>query len=158
MASYKPLTNSGVIEKVLSVLSRESYDSKYIEEIQVLDVNTFYPVYICTYLITTLSVDATQAFKLIMGIIVRLEGDLVKVMGSGGKEIINRFVSSFWRARVLTSPEEFRDYKHLASKGLELIEAYSGKANQANHTMMIVRDHLLQEVQLNDLQEKWLDE
>ena len=158
LASYKPLTNSGVIEKVLSVLSRESYDSKYIEEIQVLDVNTFYPVYICTYLITTLSVDATQAFKLIMGIIVRLEGDLVKVMGSGGKEIINRFVSSFWRARVLTSPEEFRDYKHLASKGLELIEAYSGKANQANHTMMIVRDHLLQEVQLNDLQEKWLDE
>ncbi len=92
-----------------------------------------------------------------MGIIVRLEADLVKVMGCGAKDIINRFVSSFWRARVLTSPEEFRDYKHLASKGLELIEAYSGKANQANHTMMIVREHLHQEVKLNDLQEKWLD-
>ena len=157
LASYKPLTNSGVIEKVLSVFNRESYDSRYIEEIQLLDVNTFYPVYICAYLITILSVDAIQAFKLIMGIIVRLEVELVKVMGSGAKDIINRFISSFWRARVLTSPEEFRDYKHLASKGLELIDAYSGKTNQANHTMMIVRNHLLQDVRLNDFQEKWLD-
>lgn len=157
LATYKPLINSDVIEKVLSVFDRESFDQGYIDEIRVLDVNTFYPVYICAYLITALSVSASLAFKLIMAVIVRLEDDLVKVMGSDAKDVINRFVASFWKARVLTSPEEFRDHMHLANKGLKVIENYAGKKNQANHTMMIIRNHLLQDVALNDLQERWLD-
>ena len=157
LSSYRPITKSNVIEQVLSVFNRETYDMSFINDIQALDINTFYPVYFCAYLFTALSVNATQAFMLIMSIIIRLENDLVKVMGDSIKEVLNRFVSSFWKARIMTSPEEFRDSAFLASKGLKLIEDYNGKMNQANHTMMIVRTHLLQEVRMNEMQEKWLD-
>lgn len=157
LSSYRPITKSKVIEQVLSVFNRKTYDMSYIKEIQTLDINTSYPVYFCAYLFTALSVNATQAFMLIMNIIIRLEDDLVEVMGDSIKEVLNRFVSSFWKAKILKSPEEFRDSAFLASKGLKLIDGYTGKMNQANHTMMIVRNHLPYEVRMNEMQEKWLD-
>lgn len=155
--SYNPVVNEEVIKKVISVFEQEIYDLQYIEEIKTLEMNRYYPVYLCAYLITTLSVDATQAFKLIMAVIVRLESDLRKVMGGEIKEIINDYISAFWRAKIITSPGEFRDYKFLANKGMAIIEDYKGKENEANHTMFVVRNHLLYDVKLNDEQEEWLD-
>lgn len=155
---YKPVVTDEVLRQVIAVFERTSYDRQYIDEIQKLDADKYYPVYICAYLLTTLSVNAFEAYKLIMAIIVKVESDLVKIIGTDVKVLINDFVSSFWRARILTAPEEFKDYKFLADKGMNIIEDYNGKSNQANHTMYVVRYHLPQNVKLNDLQEKWLDE
>lgn len=74
------------------------------------------------------------------------------------RAIVNRFVADFWRAKILTSPEEFTSYQHLREKGLPLIETYEGKSNQANHTMLIVSNHVELEKGLNFEQERWLDE
>lgn len=156
--TYKPVVTDEVLKQVLTVFERDTYDRQYIDEVHKLDVNKYYPVYICSYLITTLSVNAYEAFKLIMAIIVRLEGDLIKVVGPDVKALINDYISSFWRARILTVPEEFKDYKFLVNKGMKSIEEYNGKSNQANHTMYVVRYHLPQDVKLNELQEKWLEE
>ena len=120
-------------------------------------MNKYYPVYLCAYLITSLYVNSYHAFKLIMAVIVRLESDLVKVAGKDVKGVINEFIASFWRARILTAPEQFSNYSFLASKGMKIINDYSGRENQANHTMFVVRNHLPYEVNLNDLQEEWLD-
>lgn len=158
LKAYKPVVTDEVLKEVISVFERETYDWSYINEIQKLDVNKYYPVYICSYLITAMSVNAFEAFKLIMAIIVRLESELLKIVGPDVKVLINDFISAFWRARILTAPEEFKDYKFLASKGMNIIEEYNGKENQANHTMFVVRFHLPHDVSLNDLQEKWLDE
>lgn len=157
LCSYKPVINDDVVKKVIAVFERGTYDEAYIEEVNILDVNKYYPVYICAYLITTLFVNSYQAFKLIMAVIVRLENDLVKVMGGEVKSIINEFISSLWRYRILTKPEEFVNYELLSSKGMKLIDKYDGMDNQANHTMLIVRHHLPGDVRLNEEQEKWLD-
>jgi hypothetical protein len=158
LKAYKPVITDEVLKEVLKVFERETYDRQYIDEVQKLDVNKYYPVYICSYLITTLTVNAFEAFKLIMAIIVRLEGDLMKIIGPDVKALINDYISSFWRARILIEPEGFKDYKFLASKGMKSIEEYNGKSNQANHTMYVVRYHLPEDVKLNELQEKWLEE
>ena len=121
-------------------------------------MNKYYPVYIFAYLITALSVESYEAFKLIMAVIVRLESDLVKVIGKEVKAVINDFIASFWRARIMTSPEDFVNYEFLASKGMKVIDEYEGKDNQANHTMLVVRHHLPYNVNLNIEQENWLDE
>ena len=68
------------------------------------------------------------------------------------------FIASFWRARIMTSPEDFVNYEFLASKGMKVIDEYEGKDNQANHTMFVVRHHLPYKVNLNVEQENWLDE
>ena len=155
--SYQPVINDEVVKEVIAVLERGEYDRAFIDEVQKLDVNKFYPVYIFAYLITTLNVDSCQAFKYIMAVIVRLESDLVKVIGSEVKTVINEFVASFWRSHILTKPEDFVNYAFLASKGMKLIDDYNGKDNQANHTMFVIRHHLPYEVNLNTLQEEWLD-
>lgn len=157
LQGYQPVIHDEVVKAVIGVLERGEYDRAYIDEIQKLDVNKFYPVYIFAYLITTLNVDSYQAFKYIMAVIVRLESDLVKVIGSEVKAVINEFVASFWRSRILTKPEEFVKYSFLASKGTKIIDEYEGKDNQANHTMFVIRHHLPFEVNLNALQEEWLD-
>lgn len=157
LQGYKPIIHDEVVKEVIAVLERGEYDRSYIDEVQKMDVNKFYPVYIFAYLITTLSVNSYQAFKYIMAVIVRLESDLVKVVGGEVKAIVNEFIASFWRARILTKPEEFINYSFLASKGLKLIDEYDGKENQANHTMLIIRHHLPYEVSMNTLQEEWLD-
>ena len=93
-----------------------------------------------------------------MAVIVRLESDLVKVIGGEVKAVINDFIASFWRARIMISPEDFVNYEFLASKGMKVIDEYEGKDNQANHTMLVVRHHLPYNVNLNVEQENWLDE
>ncbi|MBR5399916.1 MAG: hypothetical protein IK103_09025 [Bacteroidales bacterium] len=157
LSNYQPVNNYEVVSKVIDVLERRDYDKAFINEVHKLDVNKFYPVYIFAYLITTLSVDSYQAFKLIMDVIVRLESDLVRVIGGDVKTVINEFIASFWRSRILTKSEDFINYSFLASKGIKLIDEYEGKDNQANHTMFVIRHHLPYGVYLNYEQEKWLD-
>ena len=157
LLAYQPVIHDEVVKEVIAVLKRDEYDKAYIDEVNKLDMNKYYPIYIFAYLITTLSVNSYQAFKYIMAVIVRLESDLVKVVGSEMKAVVNEFIVSFWRARILTKPEEFVNYTFLASKGMKIIDEYEGKENQANHTMFVVRHHLPYEVNLNDLQEEWLD-
>ena len=157
LRSYQPVIHDEVVKEVIAVLERGDYDCAFTDEVQKLDVNKFYPVYIFAYLITTLNVDSYQAFKYIMAVIVRLECDLIKVIGSEVKMVINEFVASFWRSRILTKPEDFVNYALLASKGMKLINEYDGKDNQANHTMFVIMHHLPHEVNLNTLQEEWLD-
>ena len=158
LQSYRPVINDEVVKQVIAVLERDEYDEAFIDEIRKLDMNKYYPVYIFAYLITTLSVDSYQAFKLIMAVIVRLESDLVKVIGGEVKVVVNDFIASFWRSRILTKSEEFVNYAFLASKGMKMIDEYEGKDNQANRTMLVIRHHLPYEVNLNDEQERWLDE
>lgn len=157
LQGYQPIVHDEVVKEVIAVLERGEYDKAYIDGLQQLDINIYYPVYIFAYLITTLSVDSYQAFKLIMAVIVRVEGDLVKVIGNEVKNVINEFIASFWRARILTNPEEFVNYSFLASKGMKMIEEYEGKENQANHTMLVIRHHLPYEINMNEFQEQWLD-
>lgn len=157
LQSYQPVIHDEVVKEVIAVLERDEYDKAYIDSVQQFDINKYYPVYIFAYLITTLSVNSFQAFKLIIAVIVRLESDLVRVIGTEVKTVINEFIASFWRARLLTKPEEFINYPFLVSKGMKIIDDYEGKENQANHTMFVVRHHLPYEVNLNGQQEEWLD-
>lgn len=157
LRSYQPVIHDEVVKEVIAVLERKEYNKTYIDEVNKLDMNRYYPVYIFAYLITTINVDSYQAFKYIMAVIVRLESDLVKVIGSEVKTVINEFIASFWRSRILTKPEEFVNYTFLASKGMKIIDEYEGKDNQANHTLFVIRHHLPFEVNLNALQEEWLD-
>ena len=142
---------------MIYVLEIDKYDQTCIERVQQFDIKKYYPVYIFAYLTTTLSLDSYQAFKLIIAVIVRLESDLVRVIGTEVKTVINEFIASFWMARILTKPEEFVNYPFLSSKGMKTIDEYEGKDNQVNHTMFVVRHHLPYEVKLNNLQEEWLD-
>ena len=158
LKGYQPVISNEVVKQVVAVLERGEYNSAYIKEIHQLEKNKYYPVYIFAYLITALSVESYEAFKLIMAVIVRLESDLVKVIGKEVKAVINDFIASFWRARIMTSPEDFVNYEFLASKGMKVIDEYEGKDNQANHTMLVVRHHLPYNVNLNIEQENWLDE
>lgn len=158
LKGYQPVISNEVVNRVVVVLERGEYNSAYINEVHQLEMNKYYPVYIFAYLITTLYVDSYEAFKLIMAVIVRLESDLVKVIGSEMKTVINDFIVSFWKARIMTSPEDFVNYEFLVGKGLKVIDDYEGKDNQTNHTMLVVRYHLPYKVNLNDEQENWLDE
>lgn len=157
LRNYQPVVNDEVVKHVIAVLERDGYNRDYIDEVNKLDMNIYYPVYIFAYLITTLSVNSYQAFKYIMAVIVRLESDLMKVVGGEVKAVVNEFIASFWRSRILTKPKEFVNYSFLASKGMKIIDEYEGKVNQANHTMFVIRHHLPYEVNLNTLQEEWLD-
>ena len=157
LQSYQPVINDEVVKAVIAVLERHEYDMDYIDSVQHFDINKYYPVYIFAYLITTLSVNSYLAFKLIVAVIVRLESDLVKVNGPEVKTVINEFIASFWRARIVTKPEEFVNYSFLVNKGMKVIDEYEGKENLANHTMFVVRNHLPFDIPLNEEQEKWLD-
>ena len=158
LKGYQPVISNEVVKQVVAVLERGEYNSAYIKEIHQLEMNKYYPVYIFAYLITTLYVDSYEAFKLIMAVIVRLESDLVKVIGGEVKAVVNDFIASFWRARIMISSEDFVNYEFLASKGMKVIDEYEGRDNQANHTMFVVRHHLPYQINLNVEQENWLDE
>lgn len=158
LKDYQPVVHDEVVKRVIAVLERKEYNEDFIDEVNKLNMNVYYPVYIFAYLITTLSVNSYQAFKYIIAVVVRLESDLVKVVGGEVKAVINEFIASFWRSRILTKPEEFVNYSFLASKGMKIIDEYEGKDNQANHTMFVIRHHLPQDVILNEMQENWLDE
>lgn len=157
LASYIPVINNDVISEVIAVFDRKDYDVQYTEDLHRLDINKFYPVYVCAYLLTALSVNAFDAFKLIMAVIVNLEKDLVNIFGQDIKYLINDFISSFWRARILTSPEQFVNYELLSNKGMKKIEEYTKQQNGANRIMFVISNHLPKEVNLVRQQEDWLD-
>lgn len=157
LASYTPVINNDVISEVIAVLDRKDYDVQYTEDLHRLDINKFYPVYVCAYLLTALSVNAFDAFKLIMAVIVNLEKDLVNIFGQDIKYLINDFISSFWRARILTFPEQFVNYELLSNKGMKKIEEYTKQQNGANRIMFVISNHLPKEVNLVRQQEDWLD-
>lgn len=101
--------------------------------------------------------EADYAFSLLIALLPMLEKQLIQILGEDIKPIINHFVTDFWKAKILTAPNEFKDYEFLREKGLPLIEKYEGKINQANHTMLIVSNHINKLIKLNGLQEDWMD-
>ena len=155
--NYHPVNNPEKFELVKSVFDRPSYDKNYIAEINKLDINDSYVVYICAYLMTAYQSEADYAFSLLIALLPMLEKQLIQILGEDIKPIINHFVADFWKAKILTAPNEFNDYKFLREKGLPLIEEYEGKTNQANHTMLIVSNHVNILTKLNVLQEDWMD-
>ena len=155
--NYHPVNNSEKFELVKSVFDRPSYDKDYIAEINKLDMNDNYVVYICAYLMTAYQSEADYAFSLLIALLPMLEKQLIQILGEEIKPIINHFVTDFWKAKILTAPNEFKDYKFLREKGLPHIEKYEGTINQANHTMLVVSNHVNKLVKLNDSQEDWMD-
>lgn len=150
--NYHPVNNPEKFELVKSVFDRPSYDKDYIAEINKLDMNDNYVVYICAYLMTAYQSEADYAFSLLIALLPMLEKQLIQILGEDIKPIINHFVTDFWKAKILTAPNEFKDYEFLREKGLPLIEKYEGKINQANHTMLIVSNHINKLIKLNGLQ------
>ena len=155
--NYHPVNNPEKFELVKSVFDRPSYDKNYIAEINKLDINDSHVVYICAYLMTAYQSEADYAFSLLIALLPMLEKQLIQILGEDIKPIINHFVADFWKAKILTAPNEFKDYKFLREKGLPLIGEYEGKINQANHTMLIVSNHINKLIKLNGLQEDWMD-
>lgn len=155
--NYHPVNNPEKFELVKSVFDRPSYDKDYIAEINKLDMNDNYVVYICAYLMTAYQSESDYAFSLLITLLPILEKQLIQILDEDIKPIINHFVTDFWKAKILTAPNEFKDYKFLREKGLPLIEKYEGKINQANHTMLIVSNHINKLIKLNGLQEGWMD-
>ena len=154
---YHPVNDSEKFELVKSVFKRPSYDKDFIAEINKLDMNDNYAVYICAYLMTAYQSEADYAFSLLIALLPKLEEQLIQILGEDVIPIVNQFVTDFWKAKILTAPNEFNDYKFLREKGLPLIEEYEGKTNQANHTMLIVSNHVNILTKLNVLQENWMD-
>ncbi len=101
--------------------------------------------------------DSDYAFSLLIALLPMLEEQLIQILGEDVIPIVNHFVTDFWKAKILTAPNEFKNYKFLREKGLPLIEEYEGKINQANHTMFIVSNHINKRIKLNDSQEIWMD-
>ena len=120
-------------------------------------MNDNYAIYICAYLMTAYQSEADYAFSLLIALLPMLEGQLIQILGEEVTPIVNHFVTDFWKAKILTAPNEFNNYKFLREKGLPLIEEYEGKANQANHTMLIVSNHVNKLTKLNVSQEDWID-
>ena len=86
-----------------------------------------------------------------------LQKQLVQIYGTRINIIINHYISSFWKARIIKTPREFTGYERLKNKGLMLIDEYEGKINQSNKTMMIISNHLKLQHKLNSIQEDWLN-
>ena len=119
------MNDSEKFELVKSVFERPSYDKDYIAEINKLDMNDNYAVYICAYLMTAYQSEADYAFSLLIALLPMLEGQLIQILGEEVIPIVNHFVTDFWKAKILTAPNEFNDYKFLREKGLPLIEELS---------------------------------
>lgn len=158
LSEYQPLNEPAMFDKVKKVFERGVYDSSLIDETNRLDANDFYAVYICAYLLTAFYSDASYAFSLMIAILPLLEKQLIQILGEDIRGIVNRFVADFWRAKILTAPGEFSGYQHLRKKGLPLIDSYEGKPNQANHTMLVVSNHVNIKNIPNAEQERWMDE
>ncbi|MBR6066724.1 MAG: hypothetical protein IKP45_02890 [Bacteroidales bacterium] len=157
MKNYSPEIDSEPIRLVQSVFERESYDRSYIDEINKLDINENYSVYLCAYLMTAFHSNVDYAFSLLINTLPKLQEQLEQIMGSRVNALISLFVSTFWKIRILRNPNEFVNYAHLKDRGLRLIDEYEGKTNQANHTMFIISQHLKSTPKMNQEQENWLD-
>lgn len=157
LREYNPITDKELIDNVRQMLDRTSFDKLFISEINKLDSNRYYAVYVCAYLLTAYYSDAYYAFTLLIGVLPSLDKHFEQILGKEAKRIINHFVADFWKAKIMQSPEEFTDYRHLYEKGLPLIEQYEGKENQANHTMYAVQYHLKGNLYLKQEQEAWME-
>lgn len=155
--NYSPEIDFETVKLVQSVFERESYDESYIAEINKLDINENYSVYLCAYLMTAFHSNVNYAFSLLINTLPKLQEQLEQIMGSRVNALINLFVSTFWKIKILRNPNEFVEYAYLKDKGLRLINEYEGKTNQANHTMFIISHHLKYPIKMNSDQEKWLD-
>ena len=157
MKNYSPEIDSESVRLVQTVIERETYDRCFIAEINKLDVNDYYSVYLCAYLMTAYYSDTDYAFSLLISLLPKLQEQLVQVMGPRVNAVINLFISTFWKVKILRNPNEFTEYEYLKDKGLKMIDRYEGKTNQANHTMFIISQHLKNPIKLNSYQEKWLE-
>lgn len=155
--NYIAVNDEEGIELVREALAKLQYDKSYIAKINELDINQRFGVYICAYIITAVHSDADYAFSLLISVLPKLEEQLVQILGSRIRIVINRFVSAFWKMKIIMHPEEFNNYAHLQDKGMKVIDSYEGKDNQANHTMLVVSNHLKKNFSLNQIQENWLD-
>ena len=157
MKNYSPEIDSESVRLVQTVIERETYDRCFIAEINKLDVNDYYSVYLCAYLMTAYYSDTDYAFSLLISLLPKLQEQLVQVVGPCVNAVINLFISTFWKVKILRNPNEFTEYEYLKDKGLKMIDRYEGKTNQANHTMFIISQHLKNPIKLNSYQEKWLE-
>lgn len=157
LGEYTPVTDAEMIDKMRSIFGRSAYDKAFISEINELDQNRYYAVYVCAYLLTAFYSDAYYAFMLLIAVLPSLEKHFMQILGKEAITIVNRFIADLWKAKILNSPDEFSDYKRLYDKGLPLIDEYEGKDNLGNHTMFMVQYHLKGKITLQPEQEKWLE-
>lgn len=154
---YNPVSDEELIDKARQIFNRDNYDKSFIREIHELDCDKYYAIYVCAYLLTAFNTDAYYAFTLLIGLLPSLEKHFEQILGKESKTIINHFVADFWKAKILQTPIDFNDYKHLYEKGLPLIDSYEGKQNQANHTMYVVHYHVKGYLNLDPKQEAWIE-
>lgn len=154
---YTAVANEETIKHVKRVFEQDTYNRAFIAEINKLNVQERYSVYLCAYIMTAYYSDSDYAFDLLMAIMPELQQQLVQIYGTRIMTIVNHFISTFWKMKIFRNPDEFDDYDRLKDKGLKLIDEYEGKLNQANKTMMIIRYHLKLKHTLNIIQDDWLD-
>ena len=155
--NYIAVTNGETIGYIKSIFERDTYDRAFIAEINKLNVQEQYSVYLCAYIMTAFYSDSDYAFDLLIAIMPELQKQLVQIYGTRIITIINLFISTFWKTKVFRNPEEFVDYGHLKKRGLKIINEHEGRLNQANKTMMVIRYHLRLDHKMNRIQENWLD-
>lgn len=155
--NYIAVTNGETIGYIKSIFERDTYDRAFIAEINKLNVQEQYSVYLCAYIMTAFYSDSDYAFDLLIAIMPELQKQLVQIYGTRIITIINLFISTFWKTKVFRNPEEFVDYGHLKKRGLKIINEHEGRLNQANKTMMVIRYHLRLDHKMNGIQENWLD-
>ena len=86
---YHPVNDSEKFELVKSVFKRPSYDKDFIAEINKLDMNDNYAVYICAYLMTAYQSEADYAFSLLIALLPKLEEQLIQILGEDVIPIVN---------------------------------------------------------------------
>lgn len=153
---YVAISDVEAITIIKAIFERGTFDRQLIAEINTLDVQKYYSVYLCAYIMTAYYSDNDYAFDLLISIMPDLQKQLVQIYGTKINIIIGHFISTFWKARIINNPKEFSGYNRLKEKGLMLIDEYEGKINQSNKTMMIISNHLKLQHKLNSIQEDWL--
>ena len=155
--SYIAVADEETIRFVKKVFERETFDRSFVTEVNKLNMQDHYCVYLCAYILTAFYSDSEYAFDLLMAVLPDLQKQLVQIYGKRILSTINLFVSTFWKIRILRNSEEFNNYDRLKDRGIKLIDDYEGKVNQANKTMMIISNHLRLRHTLNKNQMDWLD-
>ena len=153
---YVAVSENETIKRIKDVFEQTTYDKTHIEEINKLNVQECYNVYLCAYIMTAFYSDNDYAFDLLISIMPELQKQLMQIYGFRIMRVINVFISTFWKARIIAESKGFNDYNRIKDKGLNLIDEYEGKFNQANKTMMVVYHHLKMTHSINRVQEDWL--
>lgn len=153
---YVAVSEVETIRRIKDIFERTTYDKTFIAEINKLNVQEYYNAYLCAYIMTAFYSDNDYAFDLLISIMPELQKQLIQIYGLRIMRVINIFISTFWKIRILKRPKEFNDYDLIKDKGLSLIDEYEGRFNQANKTMMVVYNHLKMQHSINMIQEDWL--